>query len=355
MTSLGVRVTVLSDVGPVTQGENGCEENVEVVKCWKPDDPLSLLRALFKIVKLKMPVVVFNLHFAIFGRSRTVNFFGFLMVGATALLGKILHFKTLVLLHNLPDAIKIDYFGLKTSLLNRAGLLLAEKMTLWVDSVIVTTRINKKLIEQRFRRQAIYIPHGAWMLTPVWDGAPPSKKDSLLFLGYISPAKDMSLLSRVYRSLKLKYPWLKLKLVTSPHPNFPESIEELKELYDIDGVEYLGYKREEELPQILRSCVALILPYITCTGSSGVLHLVSGFGLPTVAPDLPEFRESRYDGAGILLCKDEAEMVQTIELLINDAGLWHELSRRSRKFAEQRSWNNVASMFLKLIESLGKG
>lgn len=351
---MGIAITVLSDAKPegVLEDTSG---RVKVVECWKPDNAFSLIHAFFQIVKLRLPVVLFNLHFAVFGRGRMTNFIGFLMVGAIALLSRILHFKTLVILHNLPDAIKTDYFGMKPSLLNRTGFLLAEKMTLWVDSVIVTTRVNKKLIEQRFRKQAIYIPHGAWMLTPVGDGVPPSKKDSLLFLGYISPAKDMSLLYRVYRGLKFKYPWLKLKLVTSPHPNFPESIEVLKEFYDIDGVEYLGYKREEELPQILRSCVALILPYSTSTGSSGVLHLVSGFGLPIVAPDLPEFRESRYDGAGILLCKDEAEMVQSIELLINDAGLWHELSRRSRKFAEQRSWNNVASMFLKLIESLRKG
>ena len=348
LASMGVRVIVLSDAGPKEGGRDDCGA-VEVVECWKPDNPLSLLRALLHIMRRRAPVVLFNLHFAVFGRSRVTNFLGFLTVLGAALLGRLLHFRTLVLLHNLPEAVKTDYFDLKPSLSNRVGLLLAEAMALRCDSVVVTTKLYKKMIEHRFHRQANFVPHGAWAWMPE-DGVQISKRDSLLFLGYMSPAKDMATLSRVYRDLKVKHPWLKLKLITSPHPNFPDSMKQLKEFSGMEGVEHLGYKREEELPRILRSCVALVLPYATSTGSSGVLHLVSASGLPAVVSDLAEFRESLYDGAGIVLCRDGEEMVQAIDRLITDEGFWLNLSRRSRAFGDERSWQRVASELLKVIQ-----
>jgi glycosyltransferase involved in cell wall biosynthesis len=355
LTLLGVNVTVLSDAGSNKYGNKYGEDDckaVKIVECWKPDYPLSFLHVFHQIIKQRSSVVLFNLHFAVFGRTRMVNFLGFLMVGVIALLGRLLHFKTVLILHNLPETIKIESFGLKKSFLNRLGLFLAEILAFKCDSIVVTTRLNKKLVEYRFHRQASYIPHGAWIFVNDEDGAKISKRDSLVFLGYLSPNKNLSILSQIYQNLRLKHPWLKLKLITSPHPNFPDSIKQLKELLDIEGVEYLGYRKEEELPSILRSCVALILPYTTCTGTSGVLHLVSHLGLPVVAPDLPEFRECLYDGAGIILCRDEKEMERAIDHLIINKDLWLEMSLRSRSFAEKRSWQNIALELLKVIEKL---
>jgi glycosyltransferase involved in cell wall biosynthesis len=351
LTLLGVNVTVLSDAGSNKYGEDNCKA-VKIVECWKPDYPLSFLHVFHQIIKLRSSVVLFNLHFAVFGRTRMVNFLGFLMVGVIALLGRLLHFKTVLILHNLPEAIKMEYFGLKMSFLNRLGLFLAEILAFKCDSIVLTTRLNKILVEYRFHRQANYIPHGAWIFANDGDGVKISKRDSLVFLGYLSPNKNLSILSQIYQNLRLKHPWLKLKLITSPHPNFPDSIKQLKELLDIEGVEYLGYRKEEELPSILSSCVALILPYTTCTGTSGVLHLVSNLGLPAVVPDLPEFRECLYDGAGIILCRDEKEMERAIDHLIINKDLWLEMSLRSRFFAENRSWQNIALELLKVIEKL---
>ncbi|MDA4127518.1 MAG: glycosyltransferase, partial [Thaumarchaeota archaeon] len=86
-----------------------------------------------------------------------------------------------------------------------------------------------------------------------------------------------------------------------------------------------------------------------CTGSSGVLHLVSGSGIPVVATNLPELRESHDKGAGMILCKDANEMVRAIEGLLSNPKRWLELSEKSRRFGDSRSWSLVSDEFYSLI------
>ena len=101
----------------------------------------------------------------------------------------------------------------------------------------------------------------------------------------------------------------------------------------MEGVELLGYLKEERFEETFNRSILAILPYITCTGSSGVLHLVSASGIPVVATDLPELRESLEKGAGLILCKGAKDMVSAIEGLLSNPKRWMELSEKSRRFA----------------------
>jgi glycosyltransferase involved in cell wall biosynthesis len=343
LASKGLRVKVFADVG----GKAMQEPNLNVERMWVPDRPLSLARIPFVIAKSRPKAALFNTHFAVFGRGRLVNFLGFFTIFLTRVLGMVMGFKTLVVLHNFPDAIDIERFEVPPTVLNRLGFLVAEKFVLASDVTVVTIDFYRQMIERRFGKRTFYIPHGAWYNTGA--SADLEGRDSILYLGYISPSKDLGLLADVFVRLRTRHPHLKLLMAATPHPNFPEEAYQLKVFEGMEGVELLGYLKEDKFAEVFDRSILAILPYITCTGSSGVLHLVSGSGIPVIATDLPELRESFEKGAGMILCTDAKKMVAAIESLLSNPKRWFELSERSKRFGDSRSWSFVSDEFYSLI------
>jgi glycosyltransferase involved in cell wall biosynthesis len=345
LASKGLKTKVASDAEPSFLGAGFPTAK----RLWTLDNPLSLLILPFRIISARPRLVLYNAHMAVFGRNKTVNFEGFIGMRVVSFLGPVFGYKTVVILHSLPEAVNIESFGLKPGLLNALGLLIAEKCALSCDAVVVTIRLYQRLVFKRFGRQPCFIPHGAWEIgqeeVPQRDG-----RNSLLFLGYMLPSKDMTMLAAAYSTVRKKNAWIKLKVATSPHPSFPHAVDQLAVLRGLEGVEYLGHLSDDELQSVFKATVALLLPYSTATGTSGVLHLVSSCGLPVVATDLIEFRQSQAEGAGLVLVKDAAGMAQAAMRLIEDKEYWKELSERSRAFAKSRSWDVISSEFLKLFE-----
>ena len=344
----GLITEVLADVELSGQGS---ASNVKVTRAWKPGNPLSLLGIPFRILRSRPRLVLFNSHFAVFGRSKPTNFIGFLSIFLVCKLGWLFGYKTVVVLHSIPEAVDTQLYGLKPSFLNRLGLLLAEKFALSCDAVVVTMRMYQRVIEHRFGLPSYYIPHGAWVYPPPRD-RPGKPRDSLLFLGYLHPGKDMEMLASAFRELKTRHPDLKLKLATVPHPNFPDSKSRLNVFKGMEGVEFLGFLTDDELSSVFGSSVALVLPYVSATGTSGVLHVVSAAGLPVVATDLIEFRQSQAEGAGLILAEDAGDIAHAVDRLIEDESYWNEVSMRSRRFGAGRSWDNVCSEFVSLFRML---
>ena len=68
-----------------------------------------------------------------------------------------------------------------------------------------------------------------------------------------------------------------------------------------------------------------------------------------IATDLPELRESLDKGAGMILCTEAKKMVSAIESLLSNPKRWLELSERSKRFGDSRSWSFVSDEFYSLI------
>jgi hypothetical protein len=60
---------------------------------------------------------------------------------------------------------------------------------------------------------------------------------------------------------------------------------------DKPQIEFTGYVDEEDLPNLFQSSSVAVMPYSSSTGSSGVAHLASAYGVPIVCADLPDFRQ----------------------------------------------------------------
>lgn len=325
------------------------EEAVEVEELWKPDDVPSILRIVGFAVRSRARVVVFNTAFAVYGKSRVANLVGFANIFLTSQLGRLMGFKTVAIVHNLPEASDASRFGLKSTFLNRAGFLMAERMLFGCQVVAVTLKLYKRSLESRFRRPVFYLPHGAWSGGRSTPADARSKR--IIFFGFLSPGKDMALLRSVFDELKSRHDDFQLRVVASPHPNIPESSEVLQWFTGSPGIEVRGYAPDGELAAAFDDSLAVVLPYKTSMGTSGVLHLANSFGVPAVTTSLPEFRELQSEGAGVIVCSDRREMIDALDRLATDAAFRRREVEKAREYSSRVSWDSVAALLLNEIEA----
>ena len=316
-------------------------------RIWKSDNPLTFILILKKIISLKPDLVHFNIHMAVFGQSRISNFIGL----SLPFLSRIIGFKTIATLHNFVDKIDIKKTGFKDTFSNRFGAFLVTKLIASSSAVTLTMKSHTDFFNQRYHcKNAVTIPHGTWKNISNNQGQV-CKKDAILYIGHSGPYKDINLLFDTFNILERKNRGLKLIIAGTSHPNYPNYLDKYKK--DTDNVFFTGYIPENQLQALFEKANAVILPYLTCTGTSGIAHLASSYGTPIVATDLPEFRELAKEGCGLLISAHNPQaLAEKIEEIIDNPNLALELQERNIAFASSRSWKIVAEHFCSLYEEL---
>ncbi len=339
---LGKPLLILSDT---------CEaSNTQIIvrNCWKPDNIFSILKLWLNIFRVKCRLIHFNIHLAVFGSSRLVNFLGILSIFLAKMSGK----KVVTTLHNIPDAIKIDNVGLKNSLLNRIGFSIAMKILVHSSTfIVVKVREYVKILGQRYSAKNVkFIPHGAWFTdrTCSWKhDSPPN----ILFIGYLAPYKDLKRVIEIIENLRRIIPGLKLIISGLIHPNYSnkKSLPILRDILSNPNVKYLGRVPDQDIPKLVSISRVLILPYKTSTGTSGVYHLVAALGIPVIAPPTLEFMELVKEGAGIALINLWSNNAENKVLkLLNDEKTLLNLSKKNISYALKRKWDDIAKEYVKL-------
>ncbi|MEM2498346.1 MAG: glycosyltransferase [Candidatus Nezhaarchaeales archaeon] len=313
---------------------------------WRPNNALSVIKLWLAIIKSKTRLFHFNLHMAVFGRGRLPNLLGLLSPLIARLSGK----KVMVTLHNLPAAMKLESIRLKTSILDRLGLWVAAFAIVKAAHVLVVTmKQYVELAKQKYGAKRVeWVPHGCWFTAerPVWKWR---NRGKVLFLGYIGPYKDLEALAKAMEIISEKRP-VTLLVAGTPHPNFArEALEEVGRLKGCSFIRFLGRVPDRELPRLIEKVDLVVLPYKTSTGTSGVVHLLSALGVPFVASDTPELRELELEGAGILISGLEPKyLAEAILKVMEDKELAERLSARSRRYAEERPWKEIAKRYVQM-------
>jgi glycosyltransferase involved in cell wall biosynthesis len=342
------KITVLAD--EVDQESCLNEKTVEIVRCWRLNDFMTPVKLVREIWKLKPDVVHFNLIMRQFSSNRLINFVG---LSAPALV-KLLGLPVIVTLHSIAEieVFDIKAIGYKYSPITNLGIRLATKLLLKADMVTVTHKHLVDILKKKYNsKKAVYIPHGT-LVEPVSNCQFGSR--IFLLFGKMGPYKNPQVALEAFKRVVAKYPDSGLIVAGtshSLHPGFYESI--MEEYKDVPNIRWINnYVPESEVEELFISSCGLILPYMASVWSSGVFNVACSYGRPAIASDLPDFRELKKEGAGIVLFPvgDTEGLARAMESLLNDEKLQRQLGECNLQLARKNSFKNTTEMFLRVFE-----
>jgi glycosyltransferase involved in cell wall biosynthesis len=292
------------------------------------------------ILKLRPDVVHFNVSFQSFGKYKLTNFTGLSLI----LLCRLFGFRVLAGLHTLAQMSDLEKFHVRPTLLNRVGILLATKIILSAQTVVVLVKAYGDFLKHHYGHEGVqYIPHG----TSINRNSKLIGKDKvILIFGFMGPHKGLPIMFEAFEKIRREKPNVKLVVAGTNHPNFPNYLQQFIQKR-FANVEFTGYVPQGKLGSVFKNAQVVVLPYNAAPGTSGVFHLACGYGLPIVASDLPEIRELVNDGASAILVppgKVDALKDALLKVLL-DQELSAKMSEQNLNFANQESWSAVAKAY----------
>jgi glycosyltransferase involved in cell wall biosynthesis len=248
---------------------------------------------------------------------------------------------------------------------------LKEKAALWqADRIITVSDFSRKQIVKLrgVRDEKIGVvseaPGEAFELLPAGEerrailsrfGLKPEER-FLLYVGGISPHKNLQSLMRVFCKLTSTTPGYKLVLAgdyekDSFFSDFSELSELAKNLQMKDHVVFTGYVNDSELAHLYNSAALFVLPSLQeGFGLSAVEAMACG--TPIVASRAGSLPEITGDAAEFFDPENLEEMLQAITRCLMDPTLRQNLRERGLKRAASFQWSRGASELLTIFHSM---
>ena len=149
---------------------------------------------------------------------------------------------------------------------------------------------------------------------------------------------------------------LELVIAGTNSPNAPSYLESIAERYaTVPNVRYTGYIAEEDVSRVFGAATAVVFPYTSTTGSSGVLHQAGDYGKAVVLPkigDLAELiAEEGYTGE-FFEPNDPQSLADALARIIDQPERRLEMGQQNYLAARGLPLEDVVDWYLLHIESL---
>jgi glycosyltransferase involved in cell wall biosynthesis len=270
-------------------------ENFDVVRGWEFNAFNNPQRVLRCLRELKPDVVWFNLLFSTFGDKPLSAFAGLAIPALTRMAGYYTH----VTLHHLMDNVDLKDAGVRFPRFYRLAGKAATRMLLMANSVSVLLPAYRRTLIEKYNGDNVHFrAHGILSARPEYPkfelrGNPEHR---ILAFGKWGTYKRLETLIEAFADVHEKLPNTRLVIAGSDHPATPGYVDSVRERFrDCSSIEFTGYVREEDIPEIFGKASVAAMPYHSATGASGVAHLACQYGLPIISADIPDFREMADD------------------------------------------------------------
>jgi glycosyltransferase involved in cell wall biosynthesis len=343
-------LTILAD-----ELETPAEElpDYDVIRCWRFDGMSNPVRLTKVIHDIKPDVVWFNLLFSTFGNKPVPAFLGLGQPAVSRLAGHYTH----VTLHHLMDNINLADSGIRFPRLYRAAGSIATRMLLMSNSISVLLPVYRRTLIEKYRGDNVHFrAHGilgGCPEPPDFDGRG-NPEHRILAFGKWGTYKRVELLSEAWKELSARMPNARLVIAGGNHPATPGYIESVAaSMKDDPRVEFTGYVEEDDIPGLFRSASALVLPYSSATGASGVAHLACEFGVPIISAGIDDFREMALDeGLAVAFYKtgDANSLAAELHALLNDPELMREMAEQNFSAALRMTMPQIIRQYLRSFD-----
>ena len=340
---------------------NSWAAQTRFIPCWRFNSSLNSWRILRAVQQSKPDVVIFNIQFASFGDRKIPAALGLMAPALLRLCGV----PTVALLHNIMETVDLKSAGFNYSpLLERVIRLIGwivTSLVLRANCVAVTIPKYVEILEERYGANNVLLaPHGSFaseLLPPTFDL--PQGPLQIMTFGKFGTYKRVETLVEAFHLLQAKHnEALELVIAGTDSPNSPNYLENVAKQYaNVPNIRYTGYVREEDVPHIFGEAAAVVFPYSSTTGSSGVLHQAGEYGKAVVLPrigDLAELiSEEGYTGE-FFEPNNPQSLADAIGFIIDDPQRRIEMGRQNYIAAHGLPLAEVVDWYLLHIESLLK-
>ncbi len=268
----------------------------EVRRVWARDSARSAWALVSELRTGGYDAVQFNLHMTYFG---TTNAHRFLGLALPPLCRALLDVPVVTTLHDLLEIVEEDHVDDTVGTLERLGARAATQLVLLSDATTVTAAEYRDIVAERYPvGDPVHVPHGTFVRAD-GGGAPMEAPLRLLVFGFLGPTKDIETAVRGFAAVREAVPDAELVIAGGSHPDYPGHREELEARFgDEPGVAFTGYVEEDSMDEVWGDATAVLMPYHTCTGVSGVFQLAKSYGKPVVAFENDGMRTSTVETGG---------------------------------------------------------
>jgi glycosyltransferase involved in cell wall biosynthesis len=152
------------------------------------------------------------------------------------------------------------------------------------------------------------------------------------------------------------HPDLELVIAGTDSPNTPGYLDGVCQHYrNQAGLHFTGYVAEEDVPRVFGAATAVIFPYTSTTGSSGVLHQAGNYGKAVVLPNLGDLADLITDEgyAGAFFEPDDAHsLAAAIAHVVDDADYRNALETQNFLAAYGLPMRDVVDWYLLHMQTL---
>lgn len=366
------------------------ENNIQVIRCWQRNHPLSLLSIFSHILKSPTKKVLFEFEMAMLGDPWMNLFFVKLLF-----LLKLFNQKVTVVLHQVVlDFNEMSgHIGQKknsplNSILNSLAKIFYRLVTLFSHQIIVFEQFLKDRLDKN-NSKIVVIPHGVEIIdaVKVTNGAQRSKaisrKESstgntftskndfvITIFGYLAWYKGTDWIVNTLSSYFDHHPKSKIKLIVAggPNPNHLDKLYYQKYLSELNNtaskhsqkIQITGFVDEKDIKKIYQVSDLIVLPYRVGMSSSGPLsiaftHYKAFFVSEKIAPILNTsdinhiFLQHHLSQNAASFSLNSKDFLKKIIQLQKNQKLQHELASISQEISSARSWDNISHQYLSCL------
>jgi glycosyltransferase involved in cell wall biosynthesis len=327
-----------------------------VIRCWKPNSLLNAISVLRAIRQERAEVVWFNLVFSTFGTNPIAAFLGLCIPALARLLGC----RTHVTLHHIMEMLSLEDAGIRHRALYRIGGWLGTRVLLMANSVTVLLPEYRQTLINKYRGRNVHLrAHGVFSSSLVRpDFSRRGSPHRILAFGKWGTYKRVELLIEAFTHVRKRHPDVKLVIAGENHPATPGYVESIRSRFGhFPGIEITGYVAEEELPDLFASATAMVMPYTSAGGSSGVAHLACQFGVPIICADIPDFRDMA-EGCGMAIDfyrnGNSAELAKKLEALLADKQRQYEMAEQNFSAALRLTMPHIIGQYVRSFDWYGR-
>jgi glycosyltransferase involved in cell wall biosynthesis len=174
----------------------------------------------------------------------------------------------------------------------------------------------------------------------------------ILFVGILSPQKNLLTLVRAYAKSRLPATGVRLVFAGSDQENYGSVIRDTAKLVGVEGLLDLpGFVSKRALRALYRSAVCVVLP---SHGEGFGLPLVEGMasGTPILAANRQAIPEVLRDAGSLFEPDDVDDIAALLNRVAEDSTFREDLARRSRGGRQRFSWEKTAEATAAVYEEV---